>query len=73
MDPNGAWLKCWAMHQNATEKSLVNGNEVVLYFGTGRGVLGSNAPSVYLLKNACILLVTKHLFLRPLRTEIELQ
>ena len=73
VDPNGAWFTCWAMHQNATEKCLVNGNEVVLYFGTGRGVLGGNVPSVYFMKNACIVLVTKHLFPWPLRTEVELQ
>ena len=73
VDPNGAWLPCLALYQNATNKCLVDGNEVVLYFGTGRGVLGGNAPSVYFMKDACIILVTKHLVLWPLRTEVELQ
>ena len=73
VDRNGAWLTCWAPNQNAMNKCLVDGFEVVLYFGTGRGSLGGNPPSVYLLKDACIFPITKHLLVWPLRTEIELQ
>ena len=73
VDPNGAWLPCLALYHNATNKVLVDGNEVILYFGTGRGVLGANAPSVYCMRDACILLVSRHTVLWPLRTEIELQ
>ena len=73
VDPNGAWLPCLALYHNAKNKVLVDGNEVILYFGTGRGVLGANAPSVYCMRDACILLVSRHTVLWPLRTEIELQ
>ena len=73
VDRNGAWINCWAMHQNAMHNCLTDGYEIVLYFGIGRGNLGSCPPAVYFLKDACILPVTKHLFQWPLRTEVEVQ
>jgi len=54
VDGSGHFIRCAAMAHNATSTALVNQNEVVLYFGTGRGPIGALEGQLYALKNAAI-------------------
>ena len=73
VDLNGAWFFCCAHGVNAVHASLSNNSEIVLYFGTGRGAIGSDAAAVYAFKDACIIKVASHAVAWPMRTEIMLQ
>ena len=55
VDGAGMWLRCCALGRCAQSRCLANGNEVILYYGTGRGVRGSSPPMVYLMKESVIL------------------
>ena len=55
VDAAGMWLRCCALGRCAQSRCLANGNEVILYYGTGRGVRGSSPPMVYLMKESVIL------------------
>ena len=54
VDGAGMWLRCCALGRCAHSRCLANGNEVILYYGTGRGVRGSSPPMVYLMKESVI-------------------
>ena len=71
VDPSGAWLNCCASGANAKHKMLFNGSEVVMYFGCGRGMIGSEEAAVYAFKDVVIVLVARHVSLWPLRLRIE--
>ena len=43
------------MNHNSTSLALTNHQEAILYFGTGRGPIGSAAGMLYLMKDAMIL------------------
>ena len=55
MDPTGAYVKVSAMVHNSMSSALQNRQEVICYFGTGRGPIGSSPGMIYLMKDAMIL------------------
>ena len=55
MDASGSYVKVCAMHHNSTSAALRNHQEVICYFGTGRGPIGSSVGMIYLMKDAMIL------------------
>ena len=54
VDIAGLYITCCAMKHNADSTALRNDNEVVVYFGTGRGPLGNSKGMSYLMKDAFI-------------------
>ena len=54
-DPAGFYITCCALRHNAESRALVNYQEVVLYYGTGRGPLGSSRGALYLMKDAMVI------------------
>ena len=54
VDNAGAWIKCCAIGMPARSLALVNGNEVVLYFCSGRGILGTSPGMIYLMKDSLV-------------------
>ena len=54
VDNAGAWIKCCAIGMPARSLALVNGNEVVLYFCSGRGSLGTSPGMIYLMKDSLV-------------------
>ena len=54
VDDVGMWLRCCALGRCAQSRCLENGNEVILYYGTGRGARGSSPAMVYLMKDSLI-------------------
>ena len=48
VDMQGSWIRCCAIGKNADSPALVQGYEVVLYNGTGRGPIGSQPGFLYL-------------------------
>eukprot|EP00973_Karenia_brevis_P083005 11508605-Karenia_brevis.AAC.1 len=61
------------MSQHATSKALCVGNQVVLYFCTGRGPIGEAKGCVYLFKDAIIVMTRKTSTIVPKRVEIDIQ
>ena len=55
VDNSGVYLTCCAMKHNAESSALQNFQEVVLYYGTGRGPIGNLRGMVYLMKDAMII------------------
>ena len=54
VDDAGTWIKCCAIGMPARSLALVNGNEVVLYFCTGRHGIGTSPGMVYLMKDSLV-------------------
>jgi len=54
VDGAGMWLRCCALGRCAQSRCLENGNEVILYYGTGRGARGSSPGMVYFMKDSLI-------------------
>ena len=54
VDSAGMWLRCCALGRCAQSRCLENGNEVILYYGTGRSARGSSPAMVYLMKDSLI-------------------
>ena len=69
VDNSGVYFTCCAMKHNADSPALVNFQEVVLYFGIGRGPIGSSKGMLYLLKDAMIVSVGKPSLLSAPKTE----
>ena len=69
VDNSGVYFTCCAMKHNAESKALVNNNEVVLYYGTGRGPIGGVKGMLYLMKDALIVPFGKTCWLPPAKTE----
>ena len=57
VDTAGLYLTCCAMKHNVDSPSLQNNSEVVVYFGTGCGPLGTSKGMLYLMKDAFIISV----------------
>ena len=57
IDEAGSWIKCCAVGMPARSVSLSNGNEVVLYFCTGRASLGTSPGMLYLMKDSVVVKV----------------
>ena len=55
VDGHGMYLTCCAMQHNADSSALRNFQEVVVYYGTGRGSIGTSKGMLYLLNDACII------------------
>ena len=55
MDGSGFFVKVCAMHHSSTSLALRNYQEVICYFGTGRGPIGASVGMIYLMKDAVIL------------------
>ena len=58
VDGAGMWLRCCAVGRCANSRCLENGNEVILYYGTGRSARGSSPPMVYLMQDSLIIQTT---------------
>ena len=72
IDESGAWIKCCALGLSARARALANGNDVVLYFTTGRSShLGSGM--LYLMKDSLMVLVSRHCIERVKRIEIPVE
>ena len=54
VDDAGMWIRCCALGLSARSRALENGNEVVLYYGTGRSGLGSSPGMVYFMKDSLV-------------------
>ena len=54
VDRAGTWIRCCAIGLSATSRALANGNEVVLYYGTGRSGIGPSPGMVYFLKDSLV-------------------
>ena len=52
VDGHGMYLTCCAMQHNADSSALRNFQEVVVYYGAGRGPIGSSKGMIYLLRDA---------------------
>ena len=52
LDRRGAYIQCVAHDRHVDDPQITNGNEVVLYFGTGRGGIGSRSSTVYMYNNS---------------------
>ena len=72
VDGAGMWLRCCALGRCAQSRCLANGNEVILYYGTGRGVRGSSPPMVYLMQESVILQTACSQHTPTKRAEIEI-
>ena len=57
VDNAGMYFTCCAMKHNADSTALQNFQEVVVYYGRGRGPMGSSKGMLYLLRDACIISV----------------
>ena len=73
VDDAGTWIRCCALGLTARARALANGNEVVLYFGTGRGGLGSSPGMVYFMKDSLAVLVGRRADVPTKRVEIPVQ
>ena len=54
VDAAGFFFNCAAMFQNAKSVALEVNNEVLVFFGTGRGPIGTSAGAIHLMKDAVI-------------------
>ena len=70
VDEAGMWVRCCALGLTARSLALANGNEVVLYYGTGLGGLGSSPGMVYFMKNSLAVQVGCRADAPTKRTEI---
>ena len=57
VDDAGMWIRCCALGIISKSRALANGNEIVVYYGTGRKSLGSSPGMVYLLKDSLVVQV----------------
>ena len=71
VDDAGSWIKCCAIGMPARSLALVNGNEVVLYFCSGRGSLGTSPDMVYLMKDSLVVKLGSRTEVPPKRFQIE--
>ena len=69
VDPQGLYITCCAMFHNSMSLALKNQQEVILFFGTGRGPIGSSEGMVYLMADAMILAVGAPRSSSPIKRE----
>ena len=55
VDEEGSYFQCCAMHQHCDHQMLAEGQDIIIYYGTGRGPLGSLPGMLYMLNDAFIL------------------
>ena len=69
MDNSGVYITCCAMKHNAESSALQNFQDVVVYFGTGRGPIGHSKGMLYLLKDAMIISLGQPSLMSAAKTE----
>ena len=69
MDNAGVYLTCCAMKHNAVSSAFRNFQDVVVYYGTGRGPIGNAKGMLYLMKDAFIIPVGQPSLLSAAKTE----
>jgi hypothetical protein len=57
VDDSGMWIRCCALGLSARSRALANGNDVVLYYSTGRSGLGSAPGMIYFMKDSLVVQV----------------
>ena len=73
VDAAGFYLQCAAMHHNSHSRALEEDNEIILYFGTGRGPIGTSDGMLFVLGEGCMVPLSKK-FLAPAgRVAIEIK
>lgn len=72
VDGAGMWLRCCALGRCAQSHCLENGNEVVLYYGTGRSTRGSAPGMVYFIKDSLIVQIATRRCAIVKRSEIHI-
>ena len=70
VDEAGMWIPCCAIGLTARSKSLANGNDVVFYYGTGRGSVGTSPGMIYFMKDSLAVQVGRRAVVPTKRTEI---
>ena len=60
VDGQGNYLACAAQNKLCHNRSLIANNEVILFFGTGRGPIGSDEGMLYLYKDSWIIPIRRH-------------
>ena len=55
VDEEGSYFQCCAMYQHCDHQMLVEGQDLIIYYGTGRGPLGSMPGMLYMMNDAFIL------------------
>jgi hypothetical protein len=73
IDDSGLWIKCVAMHDNANNKCIQENMRVVVYFGTGRGPIGSAEGAIYIMKDAMIIPIARNATSISKRIQLEIQ
>ena len=73
VDSAGYWIPFCAVAQHATSKALRVGNQVVVYFASGRSQIGEAKACVYLFKDAVIIMHRRAPTIPSKRIEIEIQ
>ena len=69
VDHTGMYITCCAMKHNVESSALQNFQEVVIYYGLGRGPMGTLKGMLYLLKDAFIIPVGQSSSLTITKTE----
>ena len=69
VDNSGVYFTCCALKHNAESGALQNFADVVLYYGTGRGPIGTSKGMLYLYKDAFIVPVGRVSLLSAAKTE----
>ena len=69
VDGSGLYFTCCAMKHNADSRALENYQDVVLYFGSGRGQIGSSKGMLYLMKDAFIVSIGTPSLMHAPKTE----
>ena len=73
VDSSGTWFLCCAMGMHARNKSLKDGAQVVLFFGTARGSLHDSPAALYLFQDAVIIQFGKVANAVPKRMKLEIE
>ena len=73
VDAAGSFFQCAAMAQNAKSGALQENYEVVVYFGTGRGSIGTTAGTLYLMKDAAVVPIGRQVLGGKAAYEIHIQ
>ena len=70
VDPMGAWLHCIASDDLTESPGLKNLQKVIVFFGSGRGGLGSVPPGVWLFKDSFIVPLQQQIVHVPLSQQV---
>jgi hypothetical protein len=73
IDDCGLWIKCVAMYENANHNSIQAGMRIVVYYGTGRGPIGSADGAIYIMKDGMIIPSGRNAETITKRLQLEIQ